>query len=102
MKRGWMAAAALFLVVATLSTTIFAADEKSSGEFVVVSVEGNIVKAKNKGTGTRLPLTVTDKTVIKQKDQKKGIGDIKKGDEFFGEYAITPDNKYLATMINLK
>jgi hypothetical protein len=87
----------LFTFIATA-----AAEEKSSGDFVVVSVKGNIVKAKNKMTGTRLPLEVNDKTVILHQGQdKRTLADIKKGDEFSGEYVIE-GKKYIATRIDLK
>jgi hypothetical protein len=78
------------------------AEEKLSGDFVVVGVEGNVVKAKNKATGTRLPLEVGDKTeILHQGQQKRTLADIKKGDEFSGEYTIQ-GKKYLATKIDLK
>jgi hypothetical protein len=89
-----------FMLLTVIATAV--AEEKISGDFVVVSVAKNIVKAKNKTTGTRLPLEVNDKTVILHQGQHKGtLADIKKGDEFSGEYVIQ-GKQYIATRIDLK
>ena len=82
--------------------TMAIAQEKVSGDFVVVGVEGNVVKVQNKSTGTRLPLEVTDKTqILHQGQHQRTLADIKKGAEFTGEYTID-GKKYIANRIDLK
>lgn len=80
-----------------------AAGKKITGDFVVIKVKGNVVTAKNKATGTRLNLEVSERTtILHQGEHPRTLADIEKGAEFSGEYLIDPDRKYLATRIDLK